>query len=73
MSVDERIDLNGLPPIGFLRLKQVLRLIPISKSSWWAGVKSGRYPQPTKLGARVTIWRAVDIFELIKSVEDGNA
>ncbi|MCX5875753.1 MAG: AlpA family phage regulatory protein [Deltaproteobacteria bacterium] len=35
--------------------------IPVSKSSWWAGVKSGRYPQPVKLSERCTCWRAEDI------------
>lgn len=58
--------------LGFLRIKQVLRLIPISKSNWWAGVKSGRYPQPTKLGERVTVWRAADIFGMIENAEKEN-
>lgn len=72
MSVDEGVDLNGVSPIGFLRIKQVLRLYPVSKSTWWDGVKNGRYPKPLKLGVRVTVWRAADIFELIKSVENEN-
>ena len=54
-----------LPRTGFLRLPQVLELIPISKSSWWAGVKSGLYPQSVKLGERVTVWRVEDILDLI--------
>jgi predicted DNA-binding transcriptional regulator AlpA len=29
---------------GFLRLPEVLKLIPVSKATWWAGVKTGRYP-----------------------------
>lgn len=46
---------------GFLRLPQVLALIPVSRSGWWAGVKDGRYPKPVKLSPRVTVWRAADI------------
>jgi len=43
-------------------------IIPVSKSTWWAGVKSGRYPQPTRaLGGRITAWRAADIFALCES------
>lgn len=42
---------------AFLRLPQVLSLIPVSRSGWWAGVKDGRYPQPIKLSPRVTVWR----------------
>lgn len=65
-----------LPESGFLRLKQVIgdpearppipALIPIGKSSWWAGVKSGRFPKPVKLGPRTTAWRIEDIRALIK-------
>lgn len=64
-----------LPETGFLRLPQIIgnaksvpptpALIPIKKSCWWAGVKSGRFPQPVKLGPRVTVWRVEDIRNLI--------
>jgi len=52
------------PREGFVRLKQILfpaGPIPVSRSTWWAGVKDGRYPKPLKLGSRVTVWRAEDI------------
>ena len=55
-----------LSSTGFLRLPEVLALIPVSKSTWWAGVKSGRFPQPVKLGPRITAWRAQEIWELIE-------
>ena len=59
-----------LPETGYLRLPQVLRLIPVSKSSWWAGIKSGLYPRPVKLGKRTTAWRVEDIRALIKSLAE---
>ena len=49
----------------FLRLAQVLEIIPISKSGWWKGCKEGRYPKPIKLGARTTVWKASEIQELV--------
>ena len=58
-----------LPATGFLRLRSVLAPlgpIPVSKSTWWAGVKSGRFPKPVKLGPRITAWRVDDIRALIK-------
>lgn len=56
-----------LPETGYLRLPEVLRLIPVSRSTWWAGVRSGRYPKPTRaLGARITAWRVEDIRNLIE-------
>lgn len=57
-----------LPNDGFVRLRHILQAIPISKSTWWAGVKTGRYPQPVRtLGQRITAWRVEDIRELIKN------
>ena len=61
---------TALPETGFLRLKAILAPagpIPVSKSTWWAGVKDGRFPQPMKLGKRVTVWRVEDILELIEN------
>jgi len=53
-----------------LRLRAVLEIIPVSKSSWWAGIKSGRFPKLVKLGPKTTAWRADDIFALIKGGAD---
>lgn len=65
-----------LPPTGFLRLEQIIgsnktdpptpALIPIRKSAWWEGVRTGKYPKPLKLGARTTVWRVEDIHALIE-------
>ncbi len=52
---------------ALLRLPEVLRLIPVGKSTWWAGVKSGRYPRPIKLGPGITVWRWADIRALISA------
>ena len=61
---------SDFPETGFLRLKSILAPygpIPVSKSTWWAGVKDGRFPAPKKLGARVPVWRVEDIRELIEN------
>jgi prophage regulatory protein len=62
-------DATNLPQTGFLRLSSILGPrgpIPVSKSTWWAGVKDGRYPSSVKLGPRITAWRAEDIRKLIE-------
>jgi len=66
-----------LPATGYLRLRNIIgdkkadppipALIPVSSSTWWAGVRSGRYPKPThELGVRITAWRVESICEYIE-------
>lgn len=40
-------------------------IVPVKKTAWWDGVKTGRFPKPVKLGARITVWRVEDIRDLI--------
>ena len=75
---------SQLSETGFLRLSQIVGnsksnppvnpIYPVSKSTWWAGVKSGRFPKPVKLGPRITAWRIEDIRNLIQQTggEDVN-
>lgn len=58
---------------GFLRLPDVLKAFPVSRSSWWDGIKSGRYPKPVKLGPNMSAWRVEDIRSLIAEVSAGGA
>jgi predicted DNA-binding transcriptional regulator AlpA len=61
---------RDLPKTGFVRLSSILAPngpIPVSKSTWWAGIKDGRFPQPIKLGPRITAWRVEDIRALIET------
>lgn len=66
----------GLPEIGYLRLPQIIgdpkatppipAVIPVSKSTWWSGIKSGRFPKPVDLGGRIAVWSLKDIKAFIK-------
>jgi len=60
-----------LPEIGFLREPTVLALIPVSRASWWQGIKCGRFPKPVRLGPRTVAWRVQDIRELIERLSSG--
>ena len=65
--------MNLPAPIGYLRLSQIIgnkkkhipALIPIGKTTWWAGVKTGRFPKPIKLTPRTCLWRIADILTLL--------
>jgi predicted DNA-binding transcriptional regulator AlpA len=68
---------KNLPQIGFLRLSQIIgdpiadpptaAIFPVSRSTWWAGVKSGKYPPAVKISQRCTAWRVEDIRKLIEA------
>ena len=53
-------------PDRLLRLRQVLERVPISKSSWWSGIKTGRYPSGRKLSERTTVWLESEIMAVVK-------
>jgi prophage regulatory protein len=67
----------NLPQEGYLRLPQIIgdkrptpeipAIIPVCKSTWWQGVKSGKFPKPIKLSPRITVWRVSDIRQLIEN------
>ena len=65
-----------VPETGYLRLKQIIGapnaeppippIIPVSKATWWDGVKKGRYPKAYKIAPRCTVWKIEDIRVLIE-------
>lgn len=50
---------------GFLRINQILSLVPVGKSTWWRWCANGRAPKPIKLGAKTTVWKAEEISAFI--------
>lgn len=73
--------MHQLPETGFLRVSQIIGnpkakppippIIPVSRSTWWNGVKSGKFPKPRKLGERTTVWTVESIRELIEKTSSG--
>ena len=70
-----------LPETGFLRLWQIIGdpkanppippLIPVSRSTWLAGVKSGRFPKSVRLGPRTVAWPVEEIRALMQCLAGG--
>ena len=60
-----------LPEIGFVRLAQFVgkgKPIPVCTSTWWEWVRTGKAPQPVKLGPNMTAWDVQDIRALISEL-----
>ena len=56
---------------GFFRLPDVLKIVPVSKSCWWAGIQSGRFPEGVRLSERTTAWRSDEIARLCELLAEG--
>lgn len=50
----------------FLKLREVLSIIPVSRSTWYLGIRKGIYPKPVKIGKRASAWRLSDIQKLVE-------
>ena len=72
---------NPLPETGYVRLAQIIGnpkadppippIIPVSKSTWWKGIKAGHFPPPIKLSRRITVWHVDDIRKIINAEANG--
>lgn len=70
---------TSLPETGYVRLRQIIGdrksdppippIIPVGRSSWWSGIRCGRYPKGLKLGPRTTVWRVEDIRALLAETQ----
>ena len=73
------MNINPLPETGFVRLPQIIgdqkkgipAIIPVSKTTWYDGIKAGLYPEPVKLSERSSAWRVEDIRALIIELTTG--
>jgi prophage regulatory protein len=45
-------------------------LIPVSRTTWWEGVRTGRYPKPVLISKGCVAWRAEDV---VRTIHEMNA
>jgi prophage regulatory protein len=64
-SISKRIP--GKQP-RLMRLRQILEVIPVSRSTWLRGVQAGTIPAPVYMG-RTPLWRSDDVDRLIETLE----
>lgn len=59
---------HTLPNTGFLRLKEVLKFIPVSRATIYRKIEEGKFPKAYRLGSNTTVWRAEDIQAYIQQI-----
>lgn len=64
---------NPNQPNRLIKIGEVLSLIPVSKATWYEGIRTGRFPKPVKLGMRASAWKLSEINTLIDSMNGGVA
>lgn len=77
------VNQSSPPAKHFLRLSHIVGnpkavppitpIIPVSKSTWWNWVKSGKAPAPIKIGPNTTVWKSGDIFQFLDDLSSGEA
>ncbi len=63
---DELIELEDI--IGSKK-KGIKPIIPVSRSTWFDGVKDGRFPKPIHLSARRTVWFKSDVLTFLDKLK----
>jgi len=56
---------KGMPNDGYVRLPAILAFLSISKTTFYSGIRSGIFPKPLKLSKRTSVWRALDIRQIV--------
>jgi len=69
---------NQIPETGFLKIWQIIgnpkanppvpAILPVGRTTFLNGVKSGKYPKPVKLGERSIAWKVSDIRALVEQL-----
>ncbi len=59
-----------MPEFGFLRLPDVLKIIPVSPSTWYNGIRAGRFPKGIKITGNIVGWKVSDIKNLVQKIEE---
>jgi len=72
-----------LPEPGFTRLPKIIGdknadppvtgFLPMSKPSWYRGIKAGRYPKPAKIGPNMSAWANSKLNKLMESFDQEDA
>lgn len=72
MKIKNKDQLNEINPIGMMRAKQVIELVPFGRASLWKFAKDGRFPAPIKVTGGITAWRNADVIAWLEAQSAAN-
>jgi prophage regulatory protein len=65
----ETEDMHEKPTDALVRIGKIVGpngIIPVSRSSFYQGIRDGIYPKPVRLGKRTSAWRMSDLMRVVK-------
>ena len=54
---------------SFIRIKDLVKIVPISKAHIWRLARAGKFPKPVRLSERCTAWKVADVEAWLKAKE----
>lgn len=72
MTTKEKNQTYDLNPIGMMRAKQVLELVPFGRASLWKFAKNGQFPAPIRVTGGITAWRNKDVIGWLEAQSAAN-
>jgi prophage regulatory protein len=60
---------SQIPPVTLMRIPQILKVMPVSKSKFWLMVQKGEFPKPIKIG-RSSFWTIEQVQSFIQDKVD---
>lgn len=55
---------------GFMRQKELIKLVPFSPATLWRKIKAGTFVQPVKLSDRITAWNRAEVYAWLLAQEE---
>ncbi len=54
-------------PDRYLRLHQIIELVPVSKSTIWRWIRAEQFPRPAMVIARIRLWSASEVWSWMQA------
>ena len=72
MTIKDTKQAHKINPMGMMRAKQVLEIVPFGRASLWKFAKSGQFPAPIRVTGGITAWHNADVIAWLESQSVAN-
>lgn len=69
-EIPDRKPGEELLPTGYMRQKELMKLVPFSSATLWRLVQKNKFVQPVRLSERITAWNRAEVHQWLRAKED---